>query len=222
MPTELTSDPRGVSLISGIRGMAPPGASPKLPHRLDRVTRGLVLVTLTDEAIAFHNERLRAGDWTKLYLARCHAPAEGPAGDLLGIHKAYLKRERHRARVVHSGGKPSFLEVLAIAPAPDREGEIHVLIRLMTGRFHQIRAMLANLGMPLVGDRFYGGEGTWDDLYLEHLALRYVEAGTGCPTVAHWKDDPDREPVAAEMQEAIAERIVRLAEPSAADPGAAP
>ena len=58
MATELTSDPKGVSLIARVRAG---GVTAKLPHRLDRVTRGIVVVALTDEAIRFHRStRARA------------------------------------------------------------------------------------------------------------------------------------------------------------------
>jgi 23S rRNA pseudouridine1911/1915/1917 synthase len=206
MPSELTSDPRGVSLLSRLRHAYPPPFEPKLPHRLDRVTRGVMLVTLTQEAIAFHNEEIRARRWGKFYLARVHQPSNRDIESLIGRHKAYLKTVRHRAKIVRSGGKPSFLDILAIHPAPGHTGQYHVLVKLLTGRFHQVRAMLANLGIPLVGDRFYaddslrrGAQMNWSDFYLEHILLKYVDFELRVPRVAHLRDDPDREPMARAM-----------------------
>ncbi|NBQ16198.1 MAG: hypothetical protein EBU31_16695, partial [Proteobacteria bacterium] len=47
----------------------------QLPHRIDRPTRGFVVVARDREAVAAHNESIRAGTWTKHYLARI-APIE--------------------------------------------------------------------------------------------------------------------------------------------------
>src|SRR5437868_3694978 len=44
-----------------------PGA--KLPHRLDRVTRGILMLCFGPEAIAFHNAQIQARRWEKYYLA---------------------------------------------------------------------------------------------------------------------------------------------------------
>ena len=206
MPSELTSDPRGVSLISRLRRACPPPLDPKLPHRLDRVTRGVMVVALTPEAIAFHGEQIRAGAWEKYYLARVHTPRDRPMETLLGCHKAYLKRVRHRAQIVRSGGKPSFLELLAAHPAPGRPGQAHLLVKLLTGRFHQVRAMLAHLGLPLVDDPLYGahpvrqrGRRGPQDFYLEHVLLKYTAYPGRAPCVAYMRDDPDREPLAPAM-----------------------
>ena len=214
MPSELTSDPRGVSLLSRLRHAYPAPLEPKLPHRLDRVTRGVMLVALTPEAIAFHNQEIRAGRWEKFYVARVFQPQNMDVKTLLGRHKAYLKTVRHRARVVRSGGKPSFLEILAVHPAPGRPGQLHVLLRLLTGRFHQVRVMLASLGIPLVGDRFYATEDiggqeqtSWSDFYLEHILLRYTDFELRVPRTAHLDDDPDREPLAQAMMAEIKQLI---------------
>jgi 23S rRNA-/tRNA-specific pseudouridylate synthase len=207
MASELTSDPRGVSLISRTRRACPPPLDPKLPHRLDRVARGVVLIALTGESIAFHNAQIRAGAWSKYYLARVHVPHDRPIEALLGQHKAYLKRVRQRARIVRSGGKPSFLIVLSAHPAPGRPNQAHLLIQLLTGRFHQIRAMLQGLGAPLAGDAFYGAAGQrprdWDDFYLEHVALKYVDYAHRAPRTAHLRDDPGREPISPALRAEI-------------------
>lgn len=177
----------------------------RLPHRLDRPTRGLVVISRDAAAAARHAAEIRDGAWTKWYIARIPSHGAGgaarTAGQLVGPHKAYLRREGTRAEVVRSGGDPSRLTVLATATATDRPDESHALILLETGRFHQIRAMLANLGFPLVGDALYGGRprrgaatrgergsdqrsnqgsdrGGDGDIDLEAIALRIARDGT--------------------------------------------
>ena len=91
----------------------------QLPHRIDRPTRGFVVVARDSAAVAAHNEAIRAGRWTKHYLARIAAAGtQTDAHALVGQHHAYLRRDGAVARVVRSGGDPSTLVIEAIAPAP--------------------------------------------------------------------------------------------------------
>ncbi|MGP1346240.1 MAG: pseudouridine synthase [Phycisphaerales bacterium] len=196
MPSELPEDRKRVSAIERVRSAG--FARARLPHRLDRIARGLLLIALDDASIAHHNEQIRAGAWGKWYLARLALRAGMTPGELLGAQRAYLKRKGARAELVRAGGQPSRLEVLASAAVLDRagreqrgpgggrgEGAVGVdggvrcdaLIALETGRYHQIRAMMGGLGAPLLGDELYGGPA--GEAYLEHFALRFVPADRG-------------------------------------------
>jgi len=204
MATELTSDPKATSLISRIRKASPMGVFPRLPHRIDRVGRGIVVVALTDNAIAFHNEQIRERQWEKIYLAKIHTPAKGMARHLIGRHKIHLRTVKGRAEVVRSGGKQAILEVLTVRPAPRHRDQSHALIRLLTGRYHQIRATMAHLRAPAVGDRLYGQSGDRESsFYLEHAALRFTPFGGEIPIVVHQREDPDRVPIDTKMQAAL-------------------
>jgi 23S rRNA-/tRNA-specific pseudouridylate synthase len=81
---------------------------------------------------------------------------------------------------VRSGGKPSFLTIVHASQAPQAPSRSHVLVRLHTGRFHQIRAMLAHLGAPLAGDALYGGSSN-GPFYLEHVMLAARPFGGDAP-----------------------------------------
>jgi tRNA pseudouridine32 synthase/23S rRNA pseudouridine746 synthase len=192
----------------------------RLPHRLDRLTSGFLLVARDGESAAFHSESVRERRWVKVYLARLEATGHSPAVDLstlIGSHKAYLKRDGERSRVVRAGGDPSFLEILAIARVPAgasgghdaQEGEWHAAIRLLTGRFHQIRVMCAHLGAPLAGDPLYGGrEGRRRAPTLEHAVFSFpMRAAQSAPStmrVTLWDPrSPTREPIAQSVLEAL-------------------
>jgi 23S rRNA pseudouridine1911/1915/1917 synthase len=209
MATELTSDPKGVSLLSAVRAAVPSDVTPRLPHRLDRVTRGIVVVALSDHAIRFHNERLREGAWEKVYLARLGVSRSEDLESLIGMHKVHLRTRGGRADVVRSGGKRAITEILAVTPAPDRDDEAHALLRLHTGRYHQIRATMAHLGVPLVDDRLYDSAPRREGgrFYLEHIALRFVPYGTIRPRVMHQREDPDRETIALALRVALDQRL---------------
>jgi 23S rRNA pseudouridine1911/1915/1917 synthase len=193
MAVELTRDPRGESLIARVRAAAGPGANPRLPHRLDRVTRGFVVVALTDSAAAWHGGALERGEWTKVYLARVRPQRGIDPTTLVGEHKVYLRQRDMRAEVVRAGGKPSRLVVEGAWPAPGRDDQWHMVVRLLTGRFHQVRVMLAHLGAPLVGDALYGGDP--GRMCLEHAGLRFVPTEAEHAATVFDARDPEREPV---------------------------
>ncbi|KAJ8609186.1 hypothetical protein CTAYLR_008421 [Chrysophaeum taylorii] len=162
-PAGLSSEQRGPgqSVIASIRRRYPDA---QLPHRLDRITSGVLVACMDRETTAAHNAAIATGDWgPKLYLARLAASTLP-----LGERKAYVRRRGKRAEVVRSGGKPSFLDVLCTAEAPG--GNLDVLILLRTGRYHQLRCMLAHEGAPLLGDFLYGEYSPHEPL-LCHAAL---------------------------------------------------
>ena len=193
-----------------------------LPHRIDRMARGIVVVALTREAAAFHSRMIAERRWHKHYLARlargtparaAGAPLDSEGWDaLLGRHKVYLRERGRRAEVVRAGGQPGALEVLAWAADPRRAEQVHVLIRLETGRFHQIRATMAHLGAPIAGDELYGphaGERADERAgapYLEHALLWHPRFEHGSASehksleLAFASDDPQREPIAASIR----------------------
>lgn len=174
----------------------------RLPHRLDRIACGWLLACRDAATVAARNESVRAGDWIKGYVARVAMPARG-AGSLLGEHLRYLRREGRIARPVRSGGDPSRLAILAAEAAPDRPGELHVAIRLDTGRYHQIRAMLADLGAPLVGDDLYGGPP--GSFHLEHAVLTFppLEGEPPVRVRLFEEDGPFRETIGPRILDAL-------------------
>ena len=186
LASELTRDPAGDSLVQRLRADGLPDV--RLVHRLDAPACGLVLVALTPAAAAHYAREIEARRWQKWYVARLAQPV-AVTRRLVGPHKAYLRTEGRVATVVRSGGKPSFLDVVMAAPAPEDAGWSHVLIRLHTGRFHQIRVMMANLGAPLSGDTRYGGPA--GAMYLEHVLLGAKPAQSERWRV--WQSPPHRD-----------------------------
>jgi 23S rRNA pseudouridine1911/1915/1917 synthase len=167
LPSELPRDPRADSLVSRLH--AGGFADLRLVHRLDALASGVMIVARTQEAASHYSAEIAARRWKKVYVAEVAVPV-ARAQALLGDHKAYLSTQGRKATVVRSGGKPSFLTIADVAPVPHASGRSHALVRLHTGRFHQIRVMFSALGAPLAGDDAYGGP-AGDGFYLEHVLL---------------------------------------------------
>lgn len=199
LASELARDPAADSLLRRLQ--AEGHRDLRLVHRLDAPACGLMLVARTQAAAAHYSREIEGRRWHKWYVARLARPVDVARG-LVGPHKAYLRTDGRIATVVRAGGKPSFLDVVMAAPAPEDAATSHVLIRLHTGRYHQIRAMLAHAGAPLAGDATYGGQGVWP-LYLEHVVLGSHVDTTGAWTV--WQAPPheDRDVWAPELAAAV-------------------
>jgi 23S rRNA pseudouridine1911/1915/1917 synthase len=199
LPSEMPRDPRARSLISTL--LAKGFHDLRLVHRLDSPTCGVMIVARTPAAAAHYSAEIAARRWKKVYIAELAAPASR-AQALIGDHKAYLSTQGREAAIVRSGGKPSFLTIAHVAPVPDSSGRSHVLVRLHTGRFHQIRVMLSALGAPLAGDDTYGGPKS-DRFYLEHVLLGARLCGAADLSVWRAPAHGDRPSWSASLHDAV-------------------
>lgn len=207
LPSELPRDPVADSLVTRLRdeGMT----DLRLVHRLDAPASGVMLIARTADAAAYYSAEIAGRRWHKIYIAEV-ACAPDRARELVADHRAYLDTDGRRARVVRSGGKPSFLSIVHAAPVEGRPGRTHVLIRLLTGRFHQIRVMLAHLGAPLAGDPLYGGPP--GAFYLEHVVLGAQPMGSSTTMVWRAPADADRPRWSTSMAAAVDDEASRISE----------
>lgn len=124
-------------------------------HRLDRLTSGLVLLSL-DPASRSHYARLFHPRplLDKVYTAVCTVRRDPPAASFtLAHHVARCPRASWRQEVRQglSANARSEVEVLAA-----EAGLALLRVRPRTGRKHQIRVQLAAAGLPILGDPLYG------------------------------------------------------------------
>ncbi len=144
-----------------------------ITHRLDLPTQGLLMLARSTRFQSLFNKWLNEGRVEKYYRALTAAPV--PAGP----HVHWQKFDKAAPKIVSKepveGWYRCELEVLS--NRPHEEGN-EVTLRLLTGRTHQIRCQLADVGAPLLGDPLYGGPKRQNGLALQAFRLRLPDRQT--------------------------------------------
>ena len=156
---------------------------PRLVHRLDRDTSGVLVVARTVPAATSLGNSLAHRDAKKIYWAL----VKGMPKEARGTIKAMIAKETGH-------GPHGRDEKMAIADEDDEEAKVAITdyvvvdragdkyswlaLRPITGRTHQIRVHLASIGHPIIGDFKYGGKaargkGSIPDKL--HLHARYID-----------------------------------------------
>jgi len=161
-----------------------------LIHRLDRPVGGILLFAKTPQRAAYWSRRFKEGHVRKAYLAVVTSPLYPPFGEL----RHYLLKDgrRHRAQLFYKPQPQAQLAVLRYQVLMEHAGQSFVRIELATGRFHQIRAQLSEVGSPLLGDVKYGYPPPAPDPQAIALWAYQLEAWQALPPAHHpyWQSWP--------------------------------
>jgi Pseudouridylate synthases, 23S RNA-specific len=128
-----------------------PDISPRLLNRLDFLTSGLVLVSLTSRAARVF-AALKPKDMVKEYLA----VVEGALDEALELKRKLDTDDRKRTRVLGKLDPEERNWTLVWPEARLAGGRTLVRVRIQAGARHQIRAHLSAANLPIVGDPLYG------------------------------------------------------------------
>lgn len=130
--------------------------APALCNRIDRNTGGIVIAAKNAESLRILNGKIRDREIEKFYLAVCHGKVSPPSGTLKDqLFKDAKNNQVYIKSSSEAGTKTAVTKYRSLAV---KNGLTLVECQLLTGRTHQIRAQMAHLGNPLLGDGKYGRE----------------------------------------------------------------
>lgn len=127
---------------------------PSCSNRIDRNTSGLIMGAKSYAGSRFLSDCIKGHKLEKYYLAICHGRLD--KGDVL---KGYLKKDHNtnKVKITNSGKDTDFIHTEYDVIAANDNYSL-LLVKLITGKSHQIRAHLSSIGHPLVGDVKYSGK----------------------------------------------------------------
>jgi 23S rRNA pseudouridine1911/1915/1917 synthase len=137
-------------------------------HRLDRPVSGVMLFAKTTVAAGRLSDDIKHKNIRKFYCALVDsAPINTPAGQWIELNQ-YLVRKRDRGYILSEDDTGADAVSLKYKIMYTENSSTLLLIELITGKRHQIRVQLSSLGIPIIGDRFYGSP---EKLHEEIIAL---------------------------------------------------
>ena len=128
--------------------------APALCNRIDRNTGGIVIAAKNAETLRIINEKIRCHELEKVYLCITVGRPRPAAGKIEGF---LLKDESKKQVAFYRRPVPGGRSAATLYKTLESRGELSLVeCRLLTGRTHQIRVSMAELGCPLLGDGKYG------------------------------------------------------------------
>jgi len=131
----------------------PDSSRPGIVHRLDKNTTGCLVIARTDEAYMHLKKQFQEKSVDKTYVAILHGECKRKYMKIDTPIRRHPKMRKKMAVSKKGIGRTAITEVTLKNTA---SGFSLVQVKILTGRTHQIRVHLSNIGYPVLGDKIYG------------------------------------------------------------------
>ena len=138
-------------------------------HRIDREVSGIVLFARTSKAL----RRLTSKDYREKMVKIYHAIVEGNITKKSDELVDYLLHQNYKSVISTPDNIKAKKAILNYKFLKKKSEGTKLEINLLTGRYHQIRVQLSNMGNPILGDTKYGAKRECNEIALHHYKLLF-------------------------------------------------
>ncbi|MDA3899573.1 MAG: RNA pseudouridine synthase [Spirochaetes bacterium] len=140
-------------------------------HRLDLYVSGVLIYAKTSKGAARLSDQIRKRKVSKFYICMTERSEVTVADETWHNHTHMYTRKGNKTYVTGPRDKSAQQGELLFTTLITTEKHALHLVKLITGRKHQIRATFCELGIPILGDRLYGSRHSYPQMILLHSLM---------------------------------------------------
>lgn len=161
-------------------------AKVRLVNRLDMNTSGLLMVAKNPYSMAYYQNQIEKNLFKKNYLAVVEGKLD--IDKLIKLNLTYNEEEKRYEVSRYGKTAITYFKTLNYDLSKDIT---YIIADIKTGKTHQIRASLSNLGYPIIGDKLYGSKIKLDRFLLHAYKIEFIRFLDGKKIIL--ESDPDFE-----------------------------